>query len=284
MIQSPLFDLSQLQPSDLRDPDLIAAQKVLKAEAFDIRQRAYESGQAFAQRLLASAYALNVDYYDEQKWCSIKTLIDVSPNGGQNRLPSDIRHRPPHECLYLEIKDIQPSDWQVPPAQLKVWSTQALPKRATYIPRPTDILLSRFKEPPGKCVIFLTETALPIYVSSNFIVLRSNGDFSPFALLAFLKSSFGLCQLNKIILHGKTTAEMYIWHVPQIALPLLPPEFHQTLHAYGQAIIEAEQVYRRFSLTHMWYKDIYKNYANAIRVLNELPMKIDNLLKLFLES
>lgn len=283
MTQPPLFDRTSFQPSSFDNLDIIAAQKVLTGEAFDVRQRSYESGQTFVQRQIASAYALSVDYNDQQKWCSIKDWVDIAPKGRGERLPSHIGRYQPHECYYLEIKAIQPSDWQTP-HHLKAWNTQNLPARATYIPHLNDVFLSRFKEPPGKCIIFLAETSLPIYVSSNFIPLRAKPGYSPFALLAFLKSSFGLCQLNKIILRRTTTAEMYIYNTPQIAVPQLPSELQKVLHTYGQSMVEAEQTYRRFSISNKECGDTNETYSNAVRLLNELPVKIDALIRHYIEQ
>ena len=166
------------------------------------------------------------------------------------------------------------------PCYLKTWNLPDLPARATYIPKINDVFLSRFKEPPGKSIIFLTETYNPVYISSNFIPLRAKSGYSPFALLAFLKSSFGLCQLNKIILRRTTTAELYISNTPQIALPQLPPALQNALHTYGQSIIEAEQVYRSFFSMNDQDRGVYEN---AISELNQLTVKIDDLIKHFIE-
>jgi len=283
MTQLPLLDRSFLQSSSLADPEIIAARQVLEEEAFEVRQRMYESGQTFRQRQLASAYALSVDYDDAHKWCSIEEWVDITPKASGDRLPRNRSSRHPHECYYLEIKDIQPSDWQLQD-QLKTWNAQELPTRATYIPRPNDILLSRFKEPPGKCIIFITAMSRPVYVSSNFILLRAKPGYSAFALLAFLKSSFGLCQLNKIILRRTLIAEMHIYHVPRLAMLRLSHDLQTTLAAYSQRIIEAEQAFRQFSVPNDGGIDSYEAYANAFRTLNELPGYIDDLIRHYLET
>lgn len=279
MTQLPIFPFSSFQQPYLTDLEITAAQLALKKEEFDVRQRVYESGQTFLQRQIASAYALNVDYNDEQKWCPIEYCVEIA---SCERFPPPEKRYHTHECFYLEIKAVQPGDWQMP-YDLKTWNSQELPVRAKYIPKLNDVFVSRFKEPPGKSIIFLTQTPKPIYISSNFIPLRAKPDYSPFALLAFLKSSFGLCQLNKIILRRTTTAEMHIHNIPQIALPQLPPELQNALHTYGQGIIESEQVYRDFSGAYNRDRDIYENYGNAVRELNELTLMIDNLIKRFIE-
>ena len=211
--------------------------------------------------------------------CFIENCVEIAYC---ERFPPPKKRYDSHECHYLEIKAVQPSDWQMS-YDLKTWNSQGLPARAKYIPKVNDVFVSRFKEPPGKSIIFLTQTPKPIYISSNFIPLRVKPGYLPFALLAFLKSSFGLCQLNKIILRGMTTAEMHIRNIPQIALPQLPPELENALHTYGQGMLASEQVYRDFSSTYNMDRDIYENYGDAVRKLNELTLKIDHLIKHFIE-
>jgi hypothetical protein len=145
------------------------------------------------------------------------------------------------------------------------------------------VLLSRFKEPLGKCVIYLGEPS-PLYVSSNFILLRPKNDIDPVLLLAILKSSFLACQLHYVIRRRSLVTEMFIKDVPQLGMPDLPQTARDSLIEWGNRMIETSTQQKRPITTsaNLW-GDQWKA-VEAQRKLSEATTAIDMIIKEFIES
>src|ERR1051325_4926402 len=146
-MQQSFFDLPCIKDLDRKN-----AIDYLLRKRFDVRQRSYESDEAYHQRILTLIYAFTVDY-TEPNWTPLETWAYICPTGSENRLPQDKRQLPAHECYYLRISDISPENWLAPIIMTHL-PAHELPKRATYKPIKGDVLLSRFKEPLGKCVLY----------------------------------------------------------------------------------------------------------------------------------
>ena len=231
MNQLSLFDYAMLGNTQVESLDTS-----LDLAVFDKRRRSYETDVAYALRLEMLAQAFRTDYYTS-KWVSITTWVDICPKGPDNRLPKDRARLGDCDCFFLTIRDIVPEDWQVP-AQLTRQPGNVLPARATYVARTGDVLLSRFKEPLGKCVIYPGKPA-PLYVSSNFILLRPKSEIDPILLLAVLKSSFLACQLHYVIRRRSLITEMFVNEVPQLAMPDLPADARDSLVVWGRRMLAA---------------------------------------------
>lgn len=218
MIQLPLFT----QP-DLGNQVINQNLDWLMKHNFDIRKRSYENDDAYNHRIIMSCLAFqDIDWPDpnkNNKWILLPEIVDICPTGvGKNRLPIDKRKLPPHQCRFLEMKDVRAGFWMIPELEAK-WSAHELPKRATYNASPGDIFLSRFKEPLGKSVLYKGGVD-PLYVSSNFLLLRSK-KIDPLVLLALIKSSFMAAQLHFLIRRGSLIAEMYKSQANCMLLPAL---------------------------------------------------------------
>jgi hypothetical protein len=215
----------------------------LKAQDFDIRPRAYENTEAFSHRVSMSYFAFQDEFwpcqYVKEKWCPLLDWVDICPTGvGVNRLPKDKRNIRPYYCCFLRIRDVQPGFWLSPQLDPH-WLSQKLPARATYIPQEGDIFLSRFREPMGKSVIYRGESK-PLYVTSNFLLLRSKNLEYSLVLLALLKSSFLSAQLHSLIRRGVTTAEMHQHHAKAILLPALNENVWHEVYTLAKKRLQAE--------------------------------------------
>jgi hypothetical protein len=246
---------------------------------FDIRRRFYESDNSYYHRVLISYYASNVNYKNSQ-WISLSNWAEICPKGSGNRLPINKNDLLEHECYCLRIKDVCPEDWLIP-TELNTEPAHQLPKRATYKPVRDDILLSRFKEPLGKCVIYDGKLK-PLYASSNFFLLRAKPNISPLLLLGLLKSSFLANQFHTLIKRRSLIAEMFQNQVDQIMLPNLPPNLQEEVVYMAKRRLDAEEQYRN-------QKDVGEENREeseekkglSIEVMNETDITIDKTIYLF---
>jgi hypothetical protein len=213
----------------------------LRRKSFDVRKRFYESESSYRSRLAMIAYVFEIEY-PETKWASIESVAELCPGGSANRLPRDKREMMPHDCWFLRIKDVRPEYWCVP-ADLSSSQARDLPIRATYKPVTGDILLSRFKEPLGKCVIYRGHP-YPLYASSNYLLLRPRPGVPPTFILAVLKSCFGACQLHRLIHQGTVITEMFQRDARRILVPLVAPAARQEIANLCARRIAAEESYK----------------------------------------
>ncbi len=232
----------------------------LGRKKFDARRRLYETDESYSRRILIAAYAFGVDY-QSPRWNSLEDWAEICPVGPENRLPLDKRRLAPHSCSFLKMEDITPDDWLVP-AKLSTVQAQTLPSRATYKPVEGDILLSRFKEPLGKCVLYQGHIS-PLYVSNNYFLLRPKPHIPPPLLLALLKSPFLAVQLHRLIRCRLLIAEMFIRETPNIRLPDLPPELRQQITGYAVERIHMESEYKSLSCK-----------PETIRKMNEMEFAV----------
>jgi hypothetical protein len=238
------MQLSLFEVTTLKDERIKECLGWLKRRKFDIRRQPYESHENYNRRILISTYAFRVDY-QSPKWNSLENWAEICPSGTNNRLPRDKRELPPHDCFFLKLRHIAPSDWLVP-AILPPTPSQMLPRRATYKPIEGDILLSRFKEPLGKCVLYQRQPS-PLYVSNNYFLLRPKPHVSPALLLALLKSPFLRVQLHHLIRPRSVITEMFIGETTRIRLPNLTPELREQITSYAIERIHAESEYKSLS-------------------------------------
>lgn len=244
--------------------------EMLRDIRFDIRRKLYEDDDAYHLRIIASAAAFSIEYR-HPKWSSIENWVDICPLGGC-RLPGDKRKLPPHLCHFLKLSDVIPENWIVP-TDINEMQAQKLPKRAIYRPSTGDILLSRFKEPMGKCVLFLGEPN-QTYVNSNFFLLRPKKPVSPFLVLSFLKSSFIARQLHSLIRQRSVITEMFQYEVPSIMLPNVSQDTADQLCDYVHQIITLE---RNFDFKRL-SKSKKRKPIDDLSNIGKLGGKIDGLL------
>jgi hypothetical protein len=254
-MQLSLFELTSVEDERVKE-----CLDWLRREKFDIRRRQYETHENYNRRILFSTHASTVDY-ESFLWNSLEEWAEICPTGLTNRLPPDKQHLAPHDCFFLKVRDIIPDDWLVPIRQLST-QAQTLPKRATYRAINGDIFLSRFKEPLGKCVLYQGQPS-PLYVSSNYFLLRPKSHISPPLLLSLLKSPFLAVQLHRLIQRGSVVTEMFIGEACRIRLPKLPPEAQHQLISYAVERIQAEAEYKLNSCN-----------SKAIQKMNEMDFAI----------
>jgi hypothetical protein len=271
------MQLSFWDPADFMDDDIEKSLTWLRQEKFDIRRRFYETGENYRQRILMSVYALSVDYKNP-KWISLEYWVDICPRGRENRLPRNKSELPTHGCYYLRIRDVRPENWLMP-VNLALEPAQNLPARATYRPANGDVLLSRFKEPLGKCVIYNGRPS-PLYVSSNYLLLRPKSHVHPLLLLALLKSSFLACQLHYLIWQRTVVTEMFQYEAVQIGLPDLPPQLQEQVINYAEKRLIAEERYRIAEANKDFLRNTKERYL-AIEVMNEVDTAVDNIIMEF---
>jgi len=181
-------------PSHIRRNDVTEWQAFFKVDKFDIRKRSYEAEDAHHQRIMLAAIAHQTNYRTED-WMPLEAVVDLCPRGSSNRLNLGMPQFA--QCYYLEMKHVTIEDWSVP-EEIPLRETKGLSRRAGYLPRSGDVLLSRFKEPLGKCLLYHGDPR-PLVANTNFLLLRSKSIVSPFFVLGVLKSSFLAMQLHRII-------------------------------------------------------------------------------------
>ena len=274
------MQLSLLPPS-YAGHDLDECIAWLCQRRFDISKRFYETDESYHRRLLVSAYAFNLSY-EEPAWTSLQDWAEICPRGPANRLPRNKSELPAHECYYLQIRDVCPEDWLVP-TDLSLRPARGLPKRAEYKPVEGDVLLSRFKEPLGKCVIY-TGRPRPLYANSNYFLLRPRSGVSPLLLLALLKSSFLACQVHHLIRRRTLIAEMFQYEVPQIMLPDLPSQLQERITGQAEIRLEAEERYRIASRVNGDYWINAGERLLAIEIMNRVDAVVDNVIMEFHEA
>lgn len=254
------MQLSLFAESPIRNEGVEECLAKLGRKRFDARRRQYETDESYNRRILIAAYAFGVDY-QSSSWSSLEDWADICPVGAGNRLPLDKRRLTPHSCFFLKMEDITPDDWIVP-VKLSPVQAQTLPSRATYKPVEGDILLSRFKEPLGKCVLYQGQMS-PLYVSNNYFLLRPKPHISPPLLLALLKSPFLAVQLHRLIRCRSLITEMFIREAPQIRLPNLSPELREQITGYAIERIRMEPEYKSLSCK-----------PETIRKMNEMEFAV----------
>ena len=148
------------------------ALQYLKGMQFDIRRRKYESTNRYEERVLCTAFACSVNYYAKAIWMPIEECTYLCPTGHDNRLSRSSPQFGP-DCYFLEMKHISAEDWQVPNS-LDLQPVDKLPKRAVYVPKYGDVALSRFREPLGKCVVYL-DNPCPLVLSNPSCYLAKVG-------------------------------------------------------------------------------------------------------------
>lgn len=257
------MQLSLFKEAPLRSERVEACLAWLGSKKFDARRRGYETDESYDRRVLIAAYAFKVDY-QSSRWSSLEDWAEICPVGAGNRLPHDKRRLPPHSCFFLKMEDITPDDWLVP-VKLTAVQAQTLPSRATYKPVEGDILLSRFKEPLGKCVLYEGQIppSPPLYVSNNYFLLRPKPHVSPPLLLALLKSPFLAVQLHRLIRCRLLITEMFIREAPNIRLPNLSPELREQITGYAIERIRMEPEYKSLSCK-----------PETIRKMNEMEFAV----------
>lgn len=139
------------------------------------------------------------------------------------------------------------TDWSVLPA-VPLSEVDPLPLRATYIAHQGDIFISRFKQPLGKCAIYLGEPPRLI-VNSNFVPIRAYQGMSPFLLLGILKSPFIAYQLHRLICRGSLIIEMYWWDATSLRLPALPTAAQGSIIQATQRRLDIESQHRILTAT-----------------------------------
>ncbi len=249
--------------------------------AFDRRRRCFETDDAYYTRLRTIEQAFQTDYYST-KWAPFTDWAEICPKGPGDRLPK-ARDRLGNEAwFHLAIRDVSPEDWEVP-ANLKSQPSKSLPARATYIPKKGDVLLSRFKEPLGKCVIYL---GLPqrLVVSSNFVLLRPRNHIDPVLLLSVVKSSFLACQLHYIIRKRAVITEMFVKEVPQLVVPAMSQGEQDSLTRWGTTMLEVSAVLRKINSVSDGLHFADQGLIDAHRSLSEAATAIDTIIKEFVES
>jgi hypothetical protein len=218
----------------------------LLKERFDARKRLYENEIAYRTRILATYNAFQLDF-NTHPWSPLDEFIDICPSYQDARLPNDKKELGDHTCFHLKIKDIVPENWSVPLRTLEPEIASELPKRATYRAKNGDILLSRFKEPLGKCVVYLGGP-LPFYVSSNYLLLRPKPSYSAYLILGLLKSPFIACQLHHIIQNRSgLIAEMFINQAVQIQLPYLSADGVKEIEKFTDQRLQLEDQIMRLA-------------------------------------
>jgi hypothetical protein len=274
-MQPPLF------PPSFAGHDVSKCIASLRQSKFDIRKRFYEAEEGYHRRIVVSAYAFDLDYR-EPAWTSIEDWAEICPKGPSNRLPKDRSRLEAHDCYYLEIKNVRPENWLMP-TELPLRPARELPARATYGPVGGDILLSRFKEPLGKCVIY-TGKPSPLYASSNYILLRAKPYISPLLLLALLKSSFLACQLHHLIKKRTVITEMFQREVPQIMLPNLPSQFQKRIVDHVERRLQAEEQYMVASRVNGEYWAKAEERSSVFEVMNQVDAVVDSVIMEFHEA
>lgn len=269
MNQPALFDHIVHRDSQSRNLD-----DSLDMKTFDKRRRSFETDDAYHHRLEMIAEAFRTDYYTS-KWVPITAWAEICPKGPGNRVPRSKDQLGDRPCFYLTMHDVVPEDWRVPTVLTRQLAN-ALPARATYIARSGDVLLSRFKEPLGKCVVYLDQP-IPTYVSSNFVLLRPKSDIDPILLLAVLKSSFLACQLHYVIRRRSLITEMFIKEVPQLGVPDLPKVTRDSLIAWGRKALAA-------SATHGKLLDRELKNQGIDNAMSEAATAIDKIIWDFVRS
>jgi hypothetical protein len=254
----------------------------LNNQKFDTRKRFYENDESYHSRMLMVAFAFESDL-SKTKWSSIKHWVEICPGGENDRLPRLKQKLSPHDCYYLKMRNISPENWLVP-INLDPEPAQQLPRRATYKPKDGDVLLSRFKEPLGKCVIYEGELT-PLYASSNFFMLRAKEQTNPLCLLGLLKSSFLAVQLHRVIKPRAVVTEMFQYEVPQILLPNLPVDLQNKVADYVEMRLKAEKVYRSAAeVDNNYLLDDAVKRETTRRAMSEVDREIDNTIIQFLAS
>jgi hypothetical protein len=275
------MQLNMFESEDAFNADPAECISWLRHSGFDIRQRFYETKQYHDLRARMSVYAFTVGY-SEPKWMPLENFADICPKGLANRLPQNKKQLPEHDCYFLKMDSIRPENW-LTPSDLLCESAQELPARATYMAAIGDILLSRFKEPLGKCVIYDGNLS-PLYVSSNFILLRPKSNIHPLVLLAVLKSSFLAYQLHKIIRRGTVITEMFKKDALRIRLPNLVPQAQEKILelAEKRATTELNLGSITRALKDQW--DGSNNHESALEIMNRTDAQVNSIIKDFIEQ
>jgi hypothetical protein len=247
---------------NLQDEDDIGIRewkRFFQADKFDVRKRSYETEETYRQRLVVATIAHQTDYRSDA-WEPLEIWVDICPTGYANRF----NHTSPQfaECYYLEMKHVTIEDWLIPEG-IPFKATKELSRRAGHIPHPGDVLLSRFKEPLGKSLIY-EGNPVPLVANTNFLLLRPKPDISSFFVLGVLKSSFLARQLHIIIQRKALIAEMSQEEARLIRFPKLPSSM-QTLIA--------DSVEQRVSLQHTYHQLINREQQDSTDAANMLEIK-----------
>jgi hypothetical protein len=176
----------------------------LRTDGFKIKQREHETSADYTARIKLTS-SLYDTHFQSRIWCDVEELAMICPAGRENRFYKG--GETGHSYKYLEIKNIDPETWTLP-STLTYVAGQDLPTRATYRIRQKDILVSRFKEPPGKAIIALDYPENTI-ASSNFILVRPRDEDLAYYMLGFIKSTLCQIQLHRLIKRRAIAAEMY---------------------------------------------------------------------------
>jgi hypothetical protein len=241
----------------------------LNKRNFDIRKRFYETPVNYETRMRATYDAFHISY---ETWAPLNEFAYICPSFHGDRLPLDKKQLGSHECYYLRIQDILPENWVVPTRKLETKIAELLPRRATYRAQNGDILLSRFREPLGKCVVYLGGS-LPLYVSSNYLLIRPKSNYSARLLLGLMKSPFIACQLHKIIRPRTVITEMFIYEARQIRLPHMSSNGVEGIENLTEHRIYLEDQIKALS-HHKTLDNQEKNNKAWFETLSDIEMKI----------
>jgi hypothetical protein len=248
----------------------------LKRKDFDLHKKSYETQKVYEARMQISYDAFHFDY--ETSWTPLNEFADICPSHRGDRLPRNREQLGNQECYYLEIKNVQPENWVVPAHKLKLQFAAGLPTRATYWAQTGDIILSRFREPLGKCVVCLGEPR-PLCVSSNFLLIRPKPDYSATHLLGLMKSPFVTCQIHEIIRTWAMIKEMMIYEAKRIRLPHLSAGAVGEIEKLTEHRISLEQDNRDLSQARVLenqeenHKSLFELYADVDTKITEMILR-----------
>ena len=139
--------------------------------------------------------AFQTDYYTS-KWISITNWAEICPKGPGDRLPRDKKRLGDHDCFYLTMRDIAPEDWQVP-TQLTRQPANVLPAARPMLPEPAMCCSLGSKNRWGNALSTPGRPA-PLYVSSNFVLLRPKSEIDPYCCSLFSRARFLLASCTML--------------------------------------------------------------------------------------
>ena len=232
--QPPLFDLPDPPAPGWHPSDLGTGTQVHWTSPGEIESRLDATYYVISRRQERMLDALGCPLSPLEEWAA------VNPAG--RRLPGErdfvlYRYK---QCLYAQIRDVRDGCWALGPG-LTVEAVRDLPARATYEPRPGDLLLPRF-HPSLHKVVMVLETEMQLVTSNIFALLQPRSRAHGLVLLALLHHRILGEQLwaltSGTTVRAVAANKVHTLRVPQIALDLratLAAQVEELL--YAQAMI-----------------------------------------------
>lgn len=274
LVQLPLFELSEPAQPGWHPAGLAAGAQVH-----------WTTPQEMDARLDASYYvvARHRERVLDTLHCSLaplETWAEVNP--ASRRLHQERGYWLFDTCYYAEIRSVLDDCWLLGP-DLRETEVKDLSVRATYRPKPGDLLLPRVYSALHRAVSVLA-VEQPLVVSSAFALLTPRSEEDGLVLLALLHHRV-LGEQLWALASGTTVRSVAVGQVPALQIPDLAPGMRVAIATRVRELLRAQEKAffpERGLIMHEYWLDgtVDQWRARAYQMALDIEKMIDDALRL----